>query len=79
MISARLRPCLPKIIHDMHTGFVQDWSILDNIFTFFEAIECVHQERQPLAIKLLDFEKAYDKVDLDFLEEAVMRLGFPQQ
>ena len=45
MVSAILRPWLPEIIHDTQTGFVQDRSILDNIFTFFEAAEWAQQER----------------------------------
>lgn len=79
MMSATLRPWRPEIIHDTHTGFVEDRSILDNIFTFFEATEWAQQERQPLAIMLLDFEKAYDRVDWAFLEGTLLRLCFQQQ
>ena len=39
MLSARLRPFLPDLIHSSQTGFVQDQSILDNVFTFYEAVE----------------------------------------
>ena len=63
MISNRLRPLLPDLIHDTQTGFVQDRSILDNIFTFLEATEWAQHSGQHLAILLLDFEKAYDRVD----------------
>ena len=39
MISTRIRPLLPDLIHDMQTSFVQDRNILDNLFTFSEATE----------------------------------------
>ena len=39
MISSRIRPLLPNLIHDTQIGFVQDRNILDNIFTFSEAAE----------------------------------------
>lgn len=77
MISARVRPLLPDLIHDTQTGFVQDRSILDNVFTFSEVTERAQYSGQHLAILLLDFEKAYDRVDWSFLEGTLERLGFP--
>ncbi|MCO5569621.1 hypothetical protein L7F22_023337 [Adiantum nelumboides] len=67
MITARLRPFLPDLIHSSQTGFVQDRSILDNVVTFYKAVEWARQAGQPTAIMLLDFEKAYDRVDWRFL------------
>ena len=51
---------------------------MDNIVTFYEAIEWANHSAQPLAILLLDFEKAYDRVDWDFLEEVMHTMGFSQ-
>eukprot|EP00250_Pteridium_aquilinum_P024346 c28952_g1_i1 orf=2-382(+) len=57
MISGRGRPMLPYIV------LVQDHSILNDIFIFFEASEWAQDIRQRLAIRHLDFEKAYGWVD----------------
>ena len=57
--------------------YVKERSILDNIFTFWEAVSLSRLEESPLAILLLDFEKAYDKVDRGFLEETMLCMGFP--
>ncbi|MCO5558694.1 hypothetical protein L7F22_012280 [Adiantum nelumboides] len=77
MITLRLRPFLPDLIHSSQTGFVHDRSILDNVVTFYEAVEWARQTGQPTAIMLLDFEKAYDRVDWGFLEGTLHRMGFP--
>ncbi|MCO5556690.1 hypothetical protein L7F22_010241 [Adiantum nelumboides] len=59
------------------TSFVLDRSILDNVVTFYEAVEWARQTGQPTTIMLLDFEKAYDRVDWGFLEGTLHRMGFP--
>ena len=75
MISGCICFLLPDLIHDTQTGFVQDRNILDNIFTFSEATEWAQHNGQHLGV-LLDFEKAYDRVDWSFLEGMLLRLGF---
>ena len=37
-IANRMRPLLPSIIHDTQSGFLQDRSIFDNNFLFWEMI-----------------------------------------
>ncbi|MCO5605140.1 hypothetical protein L7F22_059320 [Adiantum nelumboides] len=50
MITSRLRPFLPDLIHSSQTGFVQDRSILDNVVTFYEAVEWACQTGQLLRL-----------------------------
>ena len=37
------------------------------------------KNKEDLVVLLLDFEKAYDRVDWDFMEGSFLRLGFPAQ
>ena len=68
---------LETLIHPTQTGFVKGRSILDIIFTFWEAVSLARMQREPPAVLLLDFEKAYDRVDWAFLEDMMACMGFP--
>ena len=65
-----------ELIHATQIGFVKERSILDNIFTFWEATTLARLLGEDFVILLLDFEKAYDRVDWSFLERTMLRLGF---
>ena len=78
-IARRLQLFLPQLIHDSQTGFVQERSIFDNIFLFWEMVATTEQQQQNLAILFLDFEKAYDRVDWDFMEGTLLHMGFSMQ
>ena len=78
-LSLRLQPMLPQLIHVSQTGFIKERSILDNIFTFGEASAIATKTKQDLTVLLLDFEKAYDRVDWGFLEGTLIQFGFDLQ
>ena len=69
VLALCLQPLLPDIIHTSQTGFMQDRSIFDNIFMFWELSASAMAKKEHLIILLLDFEKAYDRVNWDFLED----------
>lgn len=58
------------------TGFISNRCILDNIFLAFESIEWALENNQNLSMLLLDFEKAYDRVNWTFLRQVMERMGF---
>ncbi len=77
-LMTRLSTFLPDIIHPSQTRFVPSRSIFDNIFTYWGASAKARILGEDLAVLLLDFEKAYDRVDWTFLQGTMAKMGFPE-
>jgi hypothetical protein len=75
-LANRTQKHLPHWIRITHTRFVRDRQILDNVFLAYEAMEWATENKQDLVILLLDFEKAYDRVNWTFLQSAMKKQGF---
>ena len=75
-ITRRLQPYLSELIHVSQTGFMQERGIFDNITLFWEMVAFAKLHKQDLVVIFLDFEKAYDRVDWDFMEGTLLRMGF---
>jgi len=74
----RLRPLLSKIISPVQSTFVPGRSIHDNILITHEIMhkfKVLKGKTEWVALKL-DMEKAYDRLECDFIEECLKRLGF---
>ena len=52
--------------------------ILDNILLIHETMEWAEHSGQPLIFLKLDFSKAYNMVDWQFLFQAMATLGIPE-
>jgi hypothetical protein len=75
-LARRLQVFLPNVIRPSQTGFVEGRSIFDNTFLAQEAQDWAEESNQDLALLLLDFEKAFNRIEWSFLFEALAKLGF---
>lgn len=78
----RLRPLLSDIISPTQSAFIPQRMITDNVLIAFESIHAIQRNNSPdnsFCAYKLDLSKAYDRVDWDFLERALLKVGFCRQ
>ena len=77
--SNRLKKLMSHIITEYQSAFTKDRLISDNILVAFETLQSIQNYKSTtygfLALKL-DMSKAYDRVDWNFLEQLMRKLGF---
>ena len=81
-MANRLKQLLPKTISRSQGAFIPGRSITDNIFIYFEVLHYLNRKTQGkhgfVALKV-DMSKVYDRVEWDFLERIMLRMGFHER
>uniref|UniRef100_A0A8K9UVS9 Reverse transcriptase domain-containing protein n=1 Tax=Oncorhynchus mykiss TaxID=8022 RepID=A0A8K9UVS9_ONCMY len=67
LLAKRLNTLLPKIIKADQTGFIRDRYSSDNIRRLFDIIDQVNAQKTPVLLASLDAEKAFDRMEWNFL------------
>ena len=67
------------VIYLTQTRFIRERSILDKFYTFWEFVALTAKPNKKLAIVMLDFEKAYDHVDEEFLKGVLAHFRFSKE
>lgn len=82
VLANRLKTVLPQVVSDTQSAFLPGRLITDNILISFEIMHYLKRKQQGkegyMAIKL-DMSKAYDRVEWDFLQAMLHKLGFSEQ
>ncbi|GJS30170.1 RNA-directed DNA polymerase, eukaryota [Tanacetum coccineum] len=76
ILANRLVGVLGDIVNEVQSAFITERQILDGPFILNEVIQwCKLKKKQSLIFKV-DFEKAYDSVRWDFLDDVLKKFGF---
>ena len=76
VLTIRLAGVIGRLISNFQSAFVRGRYILESVVFAHEVVHAVHSSgRQGLVFKI-DYEKAYDKVNLEFLYEMLALRGF---
>ena len=76
VIAARIIKVLPEIIHTNQTGYVKDRFIGEAARSIIDVMEYTKQQNIPGILLFIDFEKAFDSIDWNFLLKCLDAFGF---
>jgi hypothetical protein len=76
VLNNRLSCCIKKVISDSQSGFIRGRFILDSVVALHEILHEVKKDKQNDILLKIDFEKAYDKVNWQFLYQMMIMKGF---
>ena len=75
-IATRIRPFLATLICSDQTCSVPTRTIHTNLYLLRDIITFAHHKRCPTYILSLDFQKAFDMIDHDYMYKALARFNF---
>ena len=76
VLANRLQKVIHKLINPVQTGYIKNRSMNTNIRLIMEIIEHCEMQGSPGAIISLDFEKAFDSLNWDFMLTIMSKYGF---
>jgi len=77
VLANKLRGVLGSVISDSQSAFVKRKQILDGILIANEAVDEAKRMNKELLMFKVDFEKAYDSMDLRYLDSVMKNMNFP--
>lgn len=76
VLTLRLAPFAEKLICREQTAFMKNRNIMSGVMALHEILHETKRRKEIGVVLKLDFEKAYDKVDWDFLFDSLRFIGF---
>ncbi len=79
ILANRMTPALPKIIHENQTCGVPGRSSFDNLYNLSAIVEQAMEKDERLLLVALDQEKAFDRIEPDYVKAVLRKFGFPEE
>ena len=77
ILANRLKVVIGSVISGAQSAFIKGRQILDGILVANEIVDEARKCKKELILFKVDFEKAYDSIDWNYLDEVMMKMGFP--
>lgn len=78
VLANHLRLVVGNVVSESQSAFIQGKQILDGILIANEAVDEAKRMNKELLLFKVDFEKAYDSVDLRYLDMVMENMNFPR-
>ena len=76
VIASRLKNVLPHIIHHNQTGYMKDRFTGETIRSIYDIMDWTVNENIPGLMIFIDFQKAFDSIEWDFLFKCIEAFNF---
>ena len=77
VLSNKLCAIISSVVSDSQSALVKGKQILDGILIANEAVDEARHMKKEMLLFNVDFEKAYDLVDLNYLDSVMVNMNFP--
>jgi hypothetical protein len=79
LITCRLEKTCQRILAKEQSDFIRGRYILESVVVAHELLHSINKSKEPGVVIKLDYEKAYDRVNLDFLMDILRARGFGEK
>jgi hypothetical protein len=79
LLTSRLERICDRIVAQEQSAFIRGRHILESVVIAHEVVHNMHKSKETGVVIKLDYEKAYDTVNLDFLFEILRTRGFSEK